>query len=81
MFVVYFVLRNQCREKYRNKTYLLHTNSPSIHNPSPTDYYAERPVMYDTQSMNSAAKSELRLSPPSGVSLNFLLIFFVHCLY
>ena len=68
MFMVYFVLRNQCRKKYRNETYLLHASSPSLHNPSPTDYYAERPVMYDAQSVNSQEKSELRLSPPEGVS-------------
>ena len=67
MFMVYFVLRNQCRRKYRDDTYLLRASSPSLHNPSPTDYYAERPVMYDAQSVNSMAKSELRLSPPDGV--------------
>ncbi|CAB4033597.1 G- coupled receptor 98-like, partial [Paramuricea clavata] len=66
VFMVYFVLRNQCRRKYRDEAYLLHTSSPSLHNPSPTDYYAERPVMYDAQSVNSLPKSELRLSPPEG---------------
>jgi hypothetical protein len=73
--MVYFVLRNQCRRKYRDEAYLLHTSSPSLHNPSPTDYYAERPVMYDAQSVNSLPKSELRLSPPEGVS--FLLYFYL----
>ena len=66
VFMVYFVLRNQCRRKYRSEAYL-NASSPSMVNGSPDDYYAERPVMHDALSLQSLSKSDVRLAPPDEV--------------